>query len=54
MNITGLQNDLDRLVKNAVREGLNFTLEGGFSSLIENSLKRVVVDVCGGGVKIHN
>lgn len=54
MNITGLQNDLDRLAKNAVREGVNFTLEGAYGSLIENSLKRVVLDVCGGGVKVYN
>ncbi len=54
LNITGVQNDLDKLVKDAVREGLNFTLNGTFPGLISTALGKVAVDFCGRGVSISN
>lgn len=54
MNILGLQNDLDKLAKNAVREGLNLTLDGIYGSLVRNELTKVVVDVCGNKLSIRN
>lgn len=54
MNILGLQNDLDKLAKNAVREGLNFTLDGIYGSLVRNELTKVVFDVCGNKLSIRN
>ncbi len=53
-NVTGVQNDLDKLVKDAFREALNFTLGGGYGSLMGTELRKVTVDICGGGVKVGN
>ena len=53
-NVTGVQNDLDKLVKDAFREALNFTLGGGYESLLGAELTKVTVNMCGGGVKVGN
>jgi hypothetical protein len=47
MNITGVQNDLDKLAKDAVREGINFTLDGAYGSLMRNELTKVTAEFCG-------
>ena len=54
MNITGVQNDLDKLAKDAVREGVNFTLNGILGSLMRNELTKITVDVCGNKLKSGN
>jgi hypothetical protein len=46
MNIIGLQNDLDKLAKDAVREGANRTFELVFQAL-RNDLTKVTIDACG-------
>ncbi len=47
MNILGLQNDLDKLAKDAVREAVNLSLDGVYGSLLRNELTKVSVNVCG-------
>jgi len=47
LNITGVQNNLDKLAKDAFREGLNFTLDGAYGSLIRNEVNKLTVSVCG-------
>jgi hypothetical protein len=48
LNIIGVQNNLDGLAKNAVREALNFSLDAAFGSGLRGELQRVVLDTCGG------
>ncbi|MEO5656658.1 MAG: hypothetical protein ABIO65_01950 [Nitrospiria bacterium] len=48
-NITGVQNDLDKLIKDAFRESMNVTLNGMYGQLISDELMKVTVDVCGRG-----
>ena len=52
LNIIGVQNDLDKLAKNAVREAINFSLDAMFGSALRGELQKVVVDTCGGGGKL--
>jgi hypothetical protein len=47
LNVIGVQNDLDRLAKDAVREGLNLTLDNLLGSTLRNELARVVLGTCG-------
>jgi hypothetical protein len=47
LNVTGVQNDLDKLAKDAVREGINFSLDGAYGSLVAKELKQVTLDFCG-------
>lgn len=54
MNITNVQNDLDKLAKDAVREGVNWTLDGVYGSLMRNELTKITVDVCGNKLKMGN
>jgi hypothetical protein len=54
MNIIGLQNNLDKLAKDAVREGINFTLDGIYGSLVRNELTKITLDVCGNKLSIHD
>lgn len=54
LNIYGVQNDLDKLAKDAVREGVNFTLNGVLGSLMRNELTRITVDMCGNKLKVGN
>jgi hypothetical protein len=49
LNIIGVQNDLDKLAKDAVREALNFALDATFGMALRNELQHVVVQTCGGG-----
>ena len=53
MNIIGLQNDLDKLAKDAVREGVNFTLDGIYGSLVRNELTKIILGVCGNKLSIR-
>lgn len=47
LNILGVQNDLDKLAKDAAREAINFTLDAFFGSALRGELQKVVIDVCG-------
>ena len=47
MNILGLQNDIDKLAKNAVEDALNTTLEMLFGSMMRSELIKVSTGVCG-------
>jgi hypothetical protein len=49
MNITGVQNDIDKLAKDAVREALNAVLDAYFGGRLRGELTKVSVNVCGGG-----
>ncbi|MEO5656654.1 MAG: hypothetical protein ABIO65_01930 [Nitrospiria bacterium] len=48
-NITGVQNDLDKLAKDAFREGINAALSAMYGNLMADSLAKVTVDMCGNG-----
>lgn len=48
LNIIGVQNDLDKLAKDAAREAINFTLDSAFGNGLRGELQKVVLDVCGG------
>lgn len=47
VNIIGVQNDIDNLAKDAVREAVNLTLDGFFGAVMRNELVKVSVGVCG-------
>lgn len=47
LNITGVQNDLDKLAKDAVRESMNVYLDGWYGSLVRNELTKVTAEFCG-------
>lgn len=47
LNVLGVQNDVDKLAKDAVREALNLALDGFYGSLMRNELLKVAVGVCG-------
>lgn len=49
LNITGVQNDIDKLAKNAAREALNAVLDTYFGGRLRGELIKVSVNVCGGG-----
>jgi hypothetical protein len=49
LNIIGVQNDLDKLGKDAVREAINATLHAAFGNGLRGALNKVVIDTCGGG-----
>ena len=49
LNVIGVQNDLDKLGKDAVREALNATLYAGFGNGLRGALNKIVIDTCGGG-----
>lgn len=49
LNIIGVQNDLDKLAKDAVREALNAVLDTYFSGRLRGELLKVSAGVCGGG-----
>ena len=48
-NITGVQNDLDKLAKDAFREGINAAFRAMYGDLMADSLAKVTVDMCGSG-----
>lgn len=47
MNVLGVQNDIEKLAKNAVEDAVNLTLEGFFGSMMRSELLKVSVGVCG-------
>jgi hypothetical protein len=47
LNIIGVQNDLDKLAKDATREALNFALDAMFGSALRGELQKIVVNTCG-------
>ena len=47
MNIIGVQNDIDKLAKDAVREAANAALDGFFGAAMRNELLRITVATCG-------
>lgn len=51
MNILGLQNDIDKLAKDAVREAVNLALDGFFGAVMRNELLKVSTVACGGDAR---
>ncbi len=51
LNILGVQNDIDKLAKDAAREAINATLDGFYGRVMRNELLKVSVGTCGGGKK---
>ena len=49
LNISGVQNDIDKLAKDAVREALNMSFDSYFGSRMRGELLKVSVKTCGGG-----
>jgi hypothetical protein len=49
LNIIGVQNDIDKLAKTAVREGVNYTLDAMLGSALRGELQKVVISACGSG-----
>ena len=47
LNVLGVQNDLDKLAKDAVREAINAALDAFFGSALRGELQKVVVKTCG-------
>jgi len=47
LNIIGVQNDLDKLAKDAVREAINYSLDAVFGGALRGELQKIVVDTCG-------
>ena len=47
LNIIGVQNDLDKLIKDAAREGINYTLDMYFGSALRGELQKVAIGTCG-------
>lgn len=51
LNILGVQNNIDKLAKDAAREAINATLDGFYGRVMRNELLKVSVGTCGGGKK---
>jgi hypothetical protein len=51
LNIVGVQNNIDKLAKDAAREALNAVLDAYFGGRLRAELIKVSVGVCGGGKK---
>ena len=47
MHITGVNDQITKLAKDAIREGVNSTLEGGYLRLVTSELAKVSADFCG-------
>ncbi|MDP9179627.1 MAG: hypothetical protein M3O61_18295 [Gemmatimonadota bacterium] len=47
LNILGVQNDLDKLAKNAVEDAVNLTLDAFFGSMMRTELLKISTGVCG-------
>ena len=47
LNIYSVQNNLDKLAKDAAREAINFTLDAFFGSALRGELQKIVVNTCG-------
>jgi hypothetical protein len=51
LNIFGVQNNLDKLAKDAAREAINAALDGFYGVLLRNELMKASVGTCGGSEK---
>jgi hypothetical protein len=51
LNILGVQNDIDKLAKDAVREALNSALDGFYGAMMRNELMKISTVECGGGAR---
>jgi len=49
LNIIGVQNNIDKLAKDAAREAINAALDGFYGRVMKNELLKVSVGTCGGG-----
>lgn len=49
MNILGVQNDIEKLAKDAVREAVNLALDGFYGAVMRNELLKITVATCGQG-----
>lgn len=49
LNILGVQNDIDKLAKDAAREAINASLSNFFNSGLASGLTKASLSVCGGG-----
>lgn len=47
LNVLGVQNNIDKLAKNAVEDAVNLTLDGFFGSMMRNELMKISVATCG-------
>ena len=51
LNVLGVQNDLDKLAKHAVEDGVNSTLANFFNRGLGSGLAKAAIGVCGGAKK---
>lgn len=51
LNILGVQNNIDKLAKDAAREAINAALDGFYGKIMRNELLKVSFGTCGGGKK---
>jgi hypothetical protein len=51
LNILGVQNNIDKLAKDAAREAVNAALDGFYGVLLRNELMQVSFGTCGGSKK---
>jgi hypothetical protein len=47
LNVIGVQNDLDKLAKDATREAVNAALDAYFASALRSELVKIVINTCG-------
>lgn len=48
LNIIGVQNNIDKLAKDAAREAVNAVLDGFYGRMLRNELMKISVGTCGG------
>ncbi len=51
LNMLGVQNNIDKLAKDAAREAINAALDGFYGVLLRNELMKISFGTCGGGKK---
>ena len=51
LNILGVQNNIDKLAKDAAREAINAALDGFYGVMLRNELMKVSFGTCGGSKK---
>ena len=49
INIIGVQNDIEKLGKDAVREAVNVALDGFYGAILRNELLKITIAQCGQG-----
>jgi hypothetical protein len=47
LNVIGVQNNIDKLAKDAAREAINATLDAAFGVALRSELQKVVINTCG-------